>query len=98
MPRPPIHPGEHLRIDLEELGLSQAALARALGVPKNRISQIVNGDRGISADTALRLARWMGTTPEYWLNLQMAYDLRLAEQSAGQAIQDDVVPRSTHAD
>ena len=97
MPRPPIHPGEHLRIDLEELGMSQAALARALGVPKNRISQIINGDRGISADTALRLARWMGTTPQYWLNLQMMYDLRVAEQSVGQAIRDEVVPLSGRA-
>ena len=97
MPRPPIHPGEHLRIDLEELNMSQAALARALGVPKNRISQIVNGDRGITADTALRLARWMGTTPEYWLNLQMMYDLRVAEQRSGQSIHDNVKPRSAHA-
>ena len=97
MPRPPIHPGEHLRIDLEELNMSQAALARALGVPKNRISQIVNGDRGITADTALRLARWMGTTPEYWLNLQMMYDLRVAEQTSGQSIHDNVKPRSAHA-
>ncbi len=97
MSRPPIHPGEHLRIDLEELNMSQAALARALGVPKNRISQIINGDRGITADTALRLARWMGTTPEYWLNLQMLYDLRLAQQSVGQEIQKDVVPLSDRA-
>ncbi len=77
--------------------MSQAALARALGVPKNRISQIINGDRGITADTALRLARWMGTTPEYWLNLQMLYDLRLAQQSVGQEIQKDVVPLSDRA-
>lgn len=97
MPRPPIHPGEHLRIDLEELNMSQAALARALGVPKNRISQIINGDRGITADTALRLARWMGTTPQYWLNLQMMHDLRVAEQTSGQEIRDSVEPRSAHA-
>lgn len=97
MSRPPIHPGEHLRIDLEEINMSQAALARALGVPKNRISQIINGDRGVSADTALRLARWMGTTPQYWLNLQMLYDLRVAEQTSGQAIRDSVEPRSAHA-
>lgn len=97
MPRPPIHPGEHLRVDLEELSMSQAALARELGVPKNRISQIITGDRGISADTALRLARWMGTTPQYWLNLQMMYDLRVAEQANGRAIRDKVVPRSTQA-
>jgi addiction module HigA family antidote len=77
--------------------MSQAALARALGVPKDRISQIITGDRGITADTALRLARWMGTAPQYWLNLQMMYDLRVAEQSVGAAIQDQVVPLSTHA-
>ena len=92
MPRPPIHPGEHLRVDLEELGMSQAALARALKVPKNRISQIINGERGITADTALRLARWMGTTPEYWLNLQATYDLRKAEQERGASIRADVTP------
>lgn len=92
MPRPPIHPGEHLRVDLEELGMSQAALARALHVPKNRISQIINGERGITADTALRLARWMGTTPEYWLNLQANYELRKAREDAGEIIQEQVVP------
>lgn len=97
MPRPPIHLGEHLRIDLEEINMSQAALARALGVPKNRISQIIHGDRGISADTALRLARWMGTTPQYWLNLQMMYDLRLAEQRVGQDIREVVRPRPGRA-
>lgn len=92
MPRPPIHPGEHLRVDLEELGMSQAALARALHVPKNRISQIINGERGITADTALRLARWMGTTPEYWLNLQANYELRKAREDAGETIREQVVP------
>lgn len=97
MPRPPIHPGEHLRVDLEELGMSQAALARALNVPKNRISQIIHGERGISADTALRLARWMGTTPQYWLNLQANYELSKAEQDAGQSIREEVTPLSDHA-
>jgi antitoxin HigA-1 len=97
VPRPPLHPGEHLRVDLEELGMSQAALARALHVPKNRISQIINGERGITADTALRLARWMGTTPQYWLNLQANYELRKAEQEAGQAIRDEITPLSHHA-
>ena len=92
MPRPPIHPGEHLRIDLEEIGMSQAALARALKVPKNRVSQIINGERGITADTALRLARWMGTSPEYWLNLQANYELRKAEQESGEAIREHVAP------
>jgi len=92
MPRPPIHPGEHLRIDLEELGMSQAVLARTLKVPKNRISQIIDGERGVTADTALRLGRWMGTSPQYWMNLQVNYELRKAEQEAGQAICDEVTP------
>jgi len=97
MPRPPIHPGEHLRIDLEEIGMSPAALARELNVPKNRISQIIRGERGITADTALRLARWMGTTPEYWLNLQAAYELRQAELERGDAIREEVTPRAHRA-
>lgn len=97
MPRPPIHPGEHLRIDLEEIGMSPAALARELNVPKNRISQIINGERGITADTALRLARWMGTTPEYWLNLQATYELRKAELENGEAIREHVTPRNHRA-
>lgn len=92
MPRPAIHPGEHLRIDLEEIGMSQAALARILHVPKNRISQIINGERGITADTALRLARWMGTSPQYWLNLQAMYELRKAEQERGDEIREEVTP------
>lgn len=77
--------------------MSQAALARALHVPKNRISQIINGERGITADTALRLARWMGTTPQYWLNLQANYELRKAEQDAGAAIREEITPLSHHA-
>lgn len=77
--------------------MSQAALARALHVPKNRISQIINGERGITADTALRLARWMGTSPQYWLNLQANYELRKAEQEAGEAIRDEVTPLAHHA-
>lgn len=77
--------------------MSQAELARALHVPKNRISQIINGERGISADTALRLARWMGTTPQYWLNLQANYELRKAEQETGETIRDEVTPLSHHA-
>lgn len=97
MSRPAIHPGEHLQIDLKELGMSQAALARALKVPKNRISQIINGERGITADTALRLAHWMGTTPEYWLNLQTNYELRKAEQESGETIRKDVTPLSDQA-
>ncbi len=76
MPRPPIHPGEHLRIDLEELGMSQAALARALHVPRNRISQIISGERGITADTALRLAPLDGDNAG--VLAQSAGDVRLA--------------------
>lgn len=92
MPRPPIHPGEHLAIDLDELGMSGRQLARALAVPPNRISAIINGDRSITADTALRLARWMGTTPEYWLNLQRNYDLRVAQLESGEQILREVTP------
>lgn len=92
MPRPPIHPGEHIRIDLEELGVSQRHLARAIGVPPNRVSEIIQGNRSITADTALRLARWMGTTPQYWLNLQANYDLRKAMIDSGDAIEQAVTP------
>lgn len=98
MPRPPIHPGEHLRIDLEEAGVSQAQLAREIRVPKNRISMIIRGERSISADTALRLSRWMGTTPEYWLNLQAAYDIRVAKQEIGKMVEETITPRATSAD
>lgn len=75
--RAPIHPGEILKAEfLDELGLSAYALAKALAVPANRVTGIVNGDRSITADTALRLSRFFGTTPEFWLNLQTHYDLR----------------------
>ena len=84
--RPPVHPGEILSQELEALGLSAAALARALAVPANRISQIIRGRRAISGDTALRLGHWFGMSPQFWLNLQSQYELRLAEQEAGRAI------------
>ena len=71
----PIHPGEQLRDELEAIGLSARALARSLGVPTNRVTEILGEKRGISADTALRLGQYFGTTPEFWLNLQAAYDL-----------------------
>ena len=91
----PVHPGEVLREDvLEELGMSANALAQALGVPPNRITAILHGDRGITADTALRLARYLGTTPEFWLNLQATYDLRTAEIEVGDAINRTVTPRA----
>ena len=97
MVRPPIHPGEHLRIDLEEAGVTQAQLAREIHVPKNRISKIIRGERNITADTALRLARWMGTTPEYWLNLQAMYDLRVARNEVGEVIERAITPRKRDA-
>jgi antitoxin HigA-1 len=85
---PSIHPGEHLSLELEELGMSAAALARNLGVPTNRISQILNGQRAITGDTALRLGHFFGTTPEFWLNLQNLYELRLAQQKTGKIIKN----------
>ena len=71
----PIQPGEILRDELEELSLTTNAFAKELSVPTNRITSILNGRRSITADTALRFARYFGTTPEFWLNLQSAYDL-----------------------
>jgi addiction module HigA family antidote len=83
MARAAIHPGEHLAEELRELGLSAAELARQIEVPVNRITGIINGQRGITADTALRLGHWFGTSPEFWLNLQTLYELRLARQQTG---------------
>jgi addiction module HigA family antidote len=90
----PIHPGEILADELEEIGLSARELAGILEVPPNRISQIIAGKRAITADTALRLGRYFGTSAEFWMNLQKAYELDLARQSAGPAI-DRIPPRST---
>jgi antitoxin HigA-1 len=80
---PPIHPGEFLREALAELGLSQAQFARAIGVAPMRISHLVNGLRPVSAELALLFGRALGQSPQYWLNLQAAYDLKLAEQAMG---------------
>lgn len=82
-----IHPGEHLAEELTELGMSAAALARKLAVPTNRITEILNGDRTITGDTALRLAHFFGTSAEFWLNLQSLYDLRRAQEKAGKEIE-----------
>lgn len=86
MARSPIHPGRHLAEELRELGLSAAELARQIDVPVNRITGLINGARGISADTALRLGHWFGTSPQFWMNLQQIYELRVAEARAGRAI------------
>ncbi|MGC1618974.1 MAG: HigA family addiction module antitoxin [Candidatus Acidiferrum sp.] len=81
-----IHPGEHLAEELEALNMSAAELARKLDVPTNRVTQILNGTRSITGDTALRLAHFFGTSAQFWLNLQSLYDLRLAQQKAGRSI------------
>ncbi|HVA89507.1 MAG TPA: HigA family addiction module antitoxin [Chloroflexota bacterium] len=93
MPRDPIHPGKFLADELSELNMTQAELARALHVPPNRIYQIVSGQRAITADTALRLSQWLGTSAEMWMNLQKLYELRLAEQEAGEEIKRTVAYR-----
>jgi addiction module HigA family antidote len=81
-----IHPGEHLAEELKTLGMSAAELARKIRVPTNRVTQILNGQRSITGDTALRLAHFFGTSPEFWLNLQSLYELRLAKQKVGRTI------------
>lgn len=89
----PIHPGEILGEDLREAGVSLNELARALRVPMNRISAIVNGRRAITADTAMRLARYFGTSAQYWMNLETAYELAVAGRERGEAIEREVLPR-----
>jgi addiction module HigA family antidote len=86
MARIPIHPGEHLAEELEALDMSAAELARRLKVPTNRITEILNRQRAITGDTALRLAHFFGTSAQFWLNLQSLYDLRIAEHKAGKEI------------
>lgn len=91
---PPIHPGEILAEELAEIGFSANAFARALAVPANRITEILNGKRAVSADTALRLARYFGTSAKFWLNLQQSYELAVAERSVGKTIAQNVRPRA----
>jgi len=81
-----IHPGEHLAEELQALDMSAAELARNIGVPTNRVTQILNGTRSVTGDTALRLAHFFGTSPQFWLNLQNLYDLRLAQKKAGKSV------------
>jgi len=94
MPRTAIHPGEHLAEELKELGMSAAELARQIDVPVNRVTGIINGQRSITADTALRLGHWFGTSPEFWLNLQTLYELRLARKEMGDRVKK--LPRLAH--
>jgi addiction module HigA family antidote len=91
----PTHPGEVLREDfLKPMGLSQYALAKALGVPQIRISEIVNRKRAVTPDTALRLARYFGTTAEFWIGMQTTFDLETARDRVGAEIEARVDPRA----
>ena len=92
-PLAPIHPGEILAEDLQDAGISLNQLTRSLRVPMNRISAIVNGERSITAGTAMRLARYFGTSSEYWMNLQIAYDLAVAERATREQVDREVLPR-----
>lgn len=98
MARTPIHPGEILADEIKELGINAAEVARTLHVPTNRITQILKGQRAITADTALRLGQWFGTGAEFWLNLQKSYELRLAEQTVGKEITQTIQRRSNTAE
>jgi addiction module HigA family antidote len=86
MSRPAIHPSEILADELTELGVTPTELSRQIGVPPNRVTQIIHGRRGITGDTALRLGHWFRTSAQFWLNLQAAYDIRVAEAKAGKQI------------
>lgn len=88
-----IHPGEILKGELEELNLSANAFSKALGVPANRITAILNEQRGVTADTALRLAQFFGSTPDFWMNLQSSYDVKIARAAVGKEIMETVKPR-----
>jgi addiction module HigA family antidote len=91
---PPVHPGEILRDEyLAPLGMSQNALARALAVPPRRVNEIALGKRALTADSALRLARYFGTTPEYWMNMQAHYELEIARDRLGDRLEREVTAR-----
>ena len=95
----PVHPGEIIREEvLEPLGMSRAALARAIGVDRQRLSEVVQGRRALSADTALRLARYLGTTPEFWLGIQAQYEIERARDALGDRLEREVVPRRSAAE
>jgi addiction module HigA family antidote len=86
VPRPAIHPGEILADELDAIGMTATELARQVDVPANRLTQIIQGRRGITGDTALRLGHWFGNNPQFWLNLQSSYDIRQAQEKAGERI------------
>lgn len=90
----PVHPGEVLREELGEMEISAKAFAAALDVPGNRITAILNGQRGVTADTALRLSRYLDTTPEFWLNLQKTFELRVAEMRVCNRVAQRIKPRA----
>jgi len=96
MPPATIHPGEHLAEELAALDMSAAELARKIKVPTNRVTQILNGTRAITGDTALRLAHFFGTSAQFWLNLQSLYELRLAQQKVGKSIK--ALPTLKHSE
>ena len=81
-----VHPGEVLKDELDELGITPTEFARHIDVPPNRVGQIIAGKRAVTGDTALRFGHWFGTDPQFWLNLQGAYEIRIAEEKAGQEI------------
>jgi addiction module HigA family antidote len=93
MPRDPIHPGKFLADELDALDMNPTELAHILHIPSNRIYQILNGKQAITADTALRLSQWLGTSAEMWMNLQKLYELRLAEQQVGEEIKRMIAQR-----
>jgi len=93
MAREPIHPGRFLADELEALGMSVPEVAEVLHVPANRIYQLLKGQRALTADTALRLSQWLGTSAEMWLNLQKLYELRLAEKQTGERIRKTIARR-----
>ena len=93
--RPPVHPGMVLKLDLlDPFEMSINRLAKELHVPANRLSQIVRGKRGITADTSLRLARYFGFSPEYWLNMQSHFDLEITRRQSIRSIEREIKPRA----
>ncbi|MDQ3694603.1 MAG: HigA family addiction module antitoxin [Chloroflexota bacterium] len=94
MAHPPIHPGYQIEIELGELNLSATQAAKRLGIPQNRLTEIIRGRRGITANTAFRLAAWLDTTPEFWMNLQRDYEINLFERDHGAEIRNQIASYS----